>query len=179
MRILVTYGSKRGGTEGLARQVADTLRDEGLEAEVRPPGDIEDLSAYDAVIVGGALYASRWHRFARRFVHRHARELLRVPVWFFSSGPLDSSAAEQEIAPTRQVQTLMDEVGARGHMTFGGRLEKDAKGFIARDMAREHAGDWRDNRHIQRWVAGVAADLNAPRADRPTPVESAPEARPY
>lgn len=177
MRVLVTYGSKRGGTEGIARQVAETLRVEGLDVELRPPGEIDDVSAYDAVIVGGALYANRWFRLARRFVHRHAQKLRERPVWFFSSGPLDGTAEQSEIAPTSQVQALMKQVGARGHMTFGGRLEKDAKGFIAHAMARTHAGDWRDSGHIQRWARSVAAELRPGREGRPTPVEPAPEAQ--
>ncbi|WP_163993171.1 flavodoxin domain-containing protein [Pyxidicoccus caerfyrddinensis] len=175
MRVLVTYGSKRGGTEGIARQVVETLRAEGLDAELRPPGEIDDVSAYDAVIVGGALYANRWFRLARRFVHRHAQKLRERSVWFFSSGPLDDTAEQSEIAPTSQVQALMKQVGARGHMTFGGRLEKDAKGFIAHAMARTHAGDWRDSGHIQRWARSVAAELRPGREGRPSPVESAPE----
>ncbi|MBZ4420989.1 flavodoxin domain-containing protein [Myxococcus sp. RHSTA-1-4] len=177
MRVLVTYGSKRGGTEGIARQVAEVLRGEGLDAEVRPPKEVEDVAAYDAVIVGGALYANRWYRLARRFVHRHAGVLREKPVWFFSSGPLDSSAVEGEIAPTHQVQALMEQVGARGHMTFGGRLEANAKGFIARAMAREHTGDWRDSGHIRRWAGSVAAELKARQEGRPIPVEPPPEAR--
>ena len=175
MRILVTYGSKRGGTEGIARQVAEVLRAEGHEADVRPPRDIEDVAAYDAVIVGGALYANRWYRLARRFVHRHAQKLREKPVWFFSSGPLDTSAVEGGIGPTTQVRALMEEVGARGHMTFGGRLEKDAKGFIARAMARTHAGDWRDSEQIRRWALSVAEALRPGSDVRPTPVEPAPE----
>ena len=41
------------------------------------------------MIVGGALYAFRWHKDARRFVKRHADELAGRPTYFFSSGPLD------------------------------------------------------------------------------------------
>ncbi|NOK16811.1 flavodoxin domain-containing protein [Corallococcus carmarthensis] len=176
MRVLVTYGSKRGGTEGIARRIAETLRDEGLDVELHPPEDIDEVSAYDAVIVGGALYANRWFRSARHFVHRHAQKLRERPVWFFSSGPLDDTAEQHEIAPTAQVQVLLSQVGARGHMTFGGRLEKDAKGFIAHAMARTHAGDWRDSGHIQRWARSVAAELRPEREGFPAPVESAPEA---
>lgn len=34
MRVLVTYGSARGGTKGLARLVADDLRDEGVTVDL-------------------------------------------------------------------------------------------------------------------------------------------------
>ncbi|RKG81714.1 flavodoxin domain-containing protein [Corallococcus terminator] len=159
MRVLVTYGSKRGGTEGIARWLAQALRDEGLDAEVAAPQDVGDVSGYGAVIVGGSLYANRWHRDARRFVHRHARRLRERPTWFFSSGPLDASASDGDLPPTPQVRALMEQVHASGHMTFGGRLEADARGFLARSMAREHAGDWRDLEQLRRWAASLAEAL--------------------
>jgi hypothetical protein len=45
----------------------------------------------------------------------------------------------------------MTRVGARGHVTFGGRLEKDARGLIAGAMAKKRAGDWRDPERIRAW----------------------------
>ncbi|RKH71649.1 flavodoxin [Corallococcus interemptor] len=159
MRILITYGSKLGGTREIAGLMARVLRDEGFDAEAAPPEAVDDVRVYDAVIVGGGLYANHWHHRARRFVHHHLHELRGRPVWFFSSGPLDDSASQERIPPTAQVRALMEQVGARGHETFGGRLESDARGFIAHAMAREHAGDWRDPGRITRWVRGVALEL--------------------
>ncbi|MBN8233310.1 flavodoxin [Corallococcus macrosporus] len=159
MRILITYGSKLGGTREIAGQLASGLRAAGLDARALPPEEVDDVRAYDAVIVGGGLYAGRWHRRARRFVHRHVQALRERPVWFFSSGPLDDSASRGNVPPTTQVRALMEQVGARGHVTFGGRLEPDARGFIARAMAREHAGDWRDPEHVTRWAHSVALEL--------------------
>jgi len=163
MRVLVTWGSKRGGTEGIARIVGQSLRDEGHAVDVLPPREAARASGYEAVVVGGGLYANRWHPAARRFVRRREQELRRVPTWFFSSGPLDESAERLEIPPTRQVATLMERVGAVGHVTFGGRLAPDAKGFPASGMARTRAGDWRSPEHIRAWAAGVARALPSAR----------------
>jgi len=55
MRILVTYGSTRGGTQGLAEMVAEDLRTEGFEVDLLPPPQVRRLDGYDAVIAGGAL----------------------------------------------------------------------------------------------------------------------------
>ncbi len=159
MRALVTYGSTRGGTEGLAAMVADGLRYEGIVADLLPPGQVKKLNDYDAVIVGGALYATRWHRQARRFVRRHASELRQRPTFFFSSGPLDDSAERGVIPPVAQVEALMERVGACDHVTFGGRLAADAKGFPASAMAKKLSGDWRDQAHVRAWAKSVAARL--------------------
>jgi menaquinone-dependent protoporphyrinogen oxidase len=159
MRILITVGSRRGGTEGLACMLADDLRAEGIDAEVVVPGKVGALDRYDVVIVGGALYANRWHRAARRFVRSHADQLRERPAYFFSSGPLDNSATEAEIPPVRQVRALMDRVGARDHATFGGRLSPEARGFPASVMAKKMAGDYRDATQVRAWAHAIATTL--------------------
>jgi hypothetical protein len=92
-------------------------------------------------------------------------------VWFFSSGPLDDSSDREEISPTLQVQTLMERVGAIGHVTFGGRLTSDAHGFPANAMAKKRSGDWRNLSRIRAWAAEIARLL--PTA-RPGPVVEQP-----
>ncbi len=159
MTMLVTYGSKRGGTEGLAGMVADALRHEGFAAEVMPAGDVRSLDGFDGVVVGGALYANRWHKDARRFVQRHTKELRNRPVYFFSSGPLDESAATKVIPPVKGVQKLMDRVDARDHATFGGDCRPTRRASPPVRWPRRSAGDWRDADHVGRWIASVAADL--------------------
>ena len=139
MRVLVTFGSSRGGTQGLAEMVAEDLREEGFDVDVLPPRRLKRLDEYDAVIVGGALYASRWPREARRFVKRHTPELRRRLVYFFSSGPLDHSAAGGDIPPAKGVKALMERVGARGHITFGGRLLPRRQG-VPGECRGEEAG---------------------------------------
>jgi menaquinone-dependent protoporphyrinogen oxidase len=119
MRVLVTYGSERGGTGGLTEK--------GLTVDLLPPEDIDSLDGYDAVVVDGAL-------------KRHTSELKQRPVNFFSSGPLDDSAIRTDIPPVKGLKALMERVGARGQVTFGGRLAADAKGFPASTMAKNRAG---------------------------------------
>ncbi len=160
MRVLVVYGSRMGGTQGLAEWVGRELEANGLEAKVVPASAVKTLHGFDAVILGGALYSLRWHKDARSFVRRHRKALATVPVWFFSSGPLDDSATMQEIPPVRFVKKAMERIGARGHATFGGRMPADAKGFPAGSMARDNAGDWRDEDHVRDWTKRVAEELH-------------------
>ena len=166
MRVLVVFGSKRGGTAGLADMIGEALTETGCEGVVRPAAGMRDFDGMDAVIVAGGLYANRWHRDARRFVRRNAERLRGLPVWLVSSGPLDDSAERQDIRATKQVQKLADAIGARGHVTFGGSLAPDAKGFPASAMAKTKAGDWRDRAHVQRWVEAVVSQLQSPNSGR-------------
>ena len=80
--VLVTWGSKYGGTEGIARMLGESLEARGKTVvTLMPAAEVYDLHRFDAVIIGGALYGNRWHKDARRFVTRHVRALRRVPVW--------------------------------------------------------------------------------------------------
>lgn len=159
MRVLVTVGSERGGTEELGEMVAEDLRAEGFSVDVRPPREVQRLDEYDAVVVGGAVYALHWHPEAREFVREHAEELQSRPTWFFSSGPLDDSAGSRFIPPVSGVARLMRRVNARGHATFGGRLAPDAKGLAASAMAKRHSGDWRDPAQVGKWAHDIADQL--------------------
>jgi menaquinone-dependent protoporphyrinogen oxidase len=179
MRILVAYGSERGGTAGIADMLGAALTAQDLRVDVRPAKEAVGVEGYDAVIVGGALYMGRWHRDARRFIKRHAKVLQNLPVWLFSSGPLDDSAMRNELPPVAQVARLMNWIGARGHKTFGGRLLPDAKGFVASMIAKHRSGDWRDPRLVRAWaeeiVEAVRAGQPASRRAWPRVEEQPPE----
>jgi menaquinone-dependent protoporphyrinogen oxidase len=159
MRVLVTWASKRGGTAGIAAMIAEALRAGGLDVTAIPVEQVTALDGFDAIVIGGALYANLWPWRARRFVNRHIDVLRTKPVWLFSSGPLDASADTTEIPPAPVVSVLAERVGAIGHATFGGRLEPAAKGFPAGAMAKSHSGDWRNADRIHAWATAIAAAL--------------------
>ncbi|MFJ2738159.1 flavodoxin domain-containing protein [Streptomyces sp. NPDC087440] len=161
-RALVAYGTKNGSTAGIAEVVGEALRCCGMEAEVCSAAEVEDVTSYDLVVLGGALYAGRWHGDAVRFARRHRAELLHRSVWLFSSGPLDPSAGERNIPPVRGARRVMDRLDAREHATFGGRLEQGAQGRMARMIvASGRGGDFRDFGAISAWAADMALKLGA------------------
>lgn len=162
--VLIAYGTTNGSTARIAETIAQVLRKEGMSATAVPAHSMTDVGAYDAVVVGGGLYAGRWHKDARRFVRRHGGELAGRPLWLFSSGPLDASASERNIPPVPGVQRAMVRLGAQEHVTFGGCLEEGAQGFIARKIVSSgKGGDFRDFAQIEAWAGRIAARL----ADKP------------
>jgi menaquinone-dependent protoporphyrinogen oxidase len=174
---MVVYGSTRGGTAGLAHMVADACATHGLSTSVRRAGDVRDLTNADAVIVGGAIYSNRWHPDTVAFAGRHRATLKHLPVWFFSSGPLDDSARSGSIAAVPQVSKLARDIDIRGHMTFGGMLDKRPSGILAMSAWRSE-GDFRDRRHVAEWVERIAAELNAGSAATVRVIESTPSQQP-
>ncbi|MFK0175113.1 flavodoxin domain-containing protein [Streptomyces xanthochromogenes] len=158
--MLVVYGTRNGSTQEIAESIGNSLRTEGLAVDVRPAADVRDVCPYSAVVVGGGLYANRWHRDARRFVRRHRRPLGDRSLWLFSSGPLDPSAGERDIPPVPGVRRIADRLGARGHATFGGRLDDTATGRLARMIVKSgKGGDFRDFGKVTAWASGIADAL--------------------
>ncbi|WP_329461639.1 flavodoxin domain-containing protein [Streptomyces sp. NBC_01431] len=162
-RVLVAYGTKHGATAGIAAQIGATLREDGLDAVVVPADDVDDVRGYDAVVLGGALYAGHWSRKAKRCAERNAHYLQHRPVWLFSSGPLDHSAEERDIAPVRAVAQQMERLGARQHVTFGGSITENTPGLAAKMLARAgKAGDYREPERIRTWAHHISAELTGP-----------------
>ncbi|MET9881827.1 flavodoxin domain-containing protein [Streptomyces sp. NPDC006430] len=163
-RVLVAYGSKHGATAGIAEQIGRSLREDGLDAVVLPADDVDDVRGYDAVVLGGALYAGHWSGKAKRCAERNADSLKHRPVWLFSSGPVDSSAEQHDIAPVPAVARQMERLGAREHVTFGGSITASTPGLIARAMVRKgKGGDFRNPERIQTWAHHISAELAASR----------------
>lgn len=160
--VLVAYGSRNGGTAEIARWIAETLEAEGVDAEVRPASAVSDPRPYTAVLLGSGVYGGRWLREATQFARRHRKDLLDVPVWLFSSGPLDRSASENELPPVRGAVKVADMLDARDHVTFGGRLVPGARGLVARTiLSSGKGGDFRDREQISGWAGRVAREVAA------------------
>lgn len=172
-RALVVFGSKNGGTAGLARMIGAELSRNGWTVIVQDAAQPADLRDLDLVVAGGALYENRWQKDARRFIRKNETALRDLPVWLFSSGPLDDSARSGDIAAVAQVQDLARRIEARGHMTFGGVLSLDAHGFLAHSMAKKYAGDYRDPQHVADWVHQIQHDLAPAEIVLPAPRDAA------
>jgi menaquinone-dependent protoporphyrinogen oxidase len=163
MRVLVTAASKHGATTEIAGAVATALRERGLTVDLTPPSQVTAVEPYDAVVLGSGVYAGRWVEEARTFVDRHAESLATRPVWLFSSGPLGDPPKPAEDAV--DAAPIGERLGARGHRTFAGRLDRSELGFMERtitNVVRAPDGDFRDWEAIRAWAGEIAAELAAP-----------------
>ncbi len=161
MQALVVHASDRGSTTELAGWIGDAFAERGIEVEVRACEQVTELAEVQAVVVAGALYLGRWHPEARRFVKRFAEPLRRRMVWLCSTGPLDHSATQQELPAVSDVTRALQRSRARGHRTFGGKLDADATGLLASQVAAQSAGDYRDRAQVTAWAQHLADTLVA------------------
>jgi len=82
-KVLVTYASRFGSTEGVAQAISRTLSENGLMADVVPMRDVRDLSAYDAVVAGSAINGGAWLPEAMQFMQANKSELCKKPFAAF------------------------------------------------------------------------------------------------
>lgn len=158
MKILVTAASKHGSTEEIATDLADELRQLGLDTAVVHPDDVTSLDPYAAVIIGSAVYAGQWMAPAKQFVDRFSDELKQRQVWLFSSGP---AGDPPQPAPNKavDVSAIIAATNAREHQVFAGKIERNALGFAERTLVRAFhiaVGDYRDWSQIDAWAVEIA-----------------------
>jgi len=160
-RVLVAYASKMGSNAEVAEAIALVLVEAGLEAEVLPVREVKDLSTYDAVVLGSALYAAHWRRDAHRFVAKRREVLATKALWLWSSGPLDRVLAASDLPPSANVLETMGDTPFRSHRTFGGKLDPDAPDVDEQILLTHHQGDFRDWTKIRAYAAEIARELSA------------------
>jgi menaquinone-dependent protoporphyrinogen oxidase len=165
-RVLVAYGTKHGATAEIAEHIGAILREEGHEAVVSAARDVTDPAAFDAVVLGSAVYMGRWRRDARALLKRVGLGDGVRRLWLFSSGPgADDkpNPADRWMHP-RKIREAGERLGARDQVVFGGRVPPDPGNFMERSMLKRTPEDKRDARDfdaIADWARGIAAALRA------------------
>lgn len=161
MRVLVAVASRHGSTREIGEEIAAVLTGAGHTAQVLDPDEVETLEPYDAVVLGSAVYVGRWAASARAMVDRLAAGLAARPVWLFSSGPVGTPPVP--VGEPDEVPSLMTRLGAQGHRTFAGRLDKNSLALAERAVVAllqaEH-GDFRCWPDIRDWSRAIGQELH-------------------
>ena len=147
--ILVAYASKKGSTEEVATFVGNRLRARGLGVDVRKAGEVEDITFYDGVVLGGSLYFGRWHSDATSFLKRFQERPLAV----FALGP--KTASEHDLAEARaQLERALGDAEPATIAVFGGVIDPKKLRFPFNRLPASDARDWTA---IAAWADEVAS----------------------
>lgn len=158
--VLVGYATRYGSTQDVAEAVAQALRENGLEAELKCLRDVRTLAGYGSVVMGAPLFMFRWHKEALRFLSRHQKALMQRPTAVFALGPTHEPHDEQE---WRDSQSQLDKELARypwfkpvALQMFGGKYDPAKLRFPINVLAGDvPASDLRDWEAIRAWAAGL------------------------
>jgi menaquinone-dependent protoporphyrinogen oxidase len=157
--ILLTYATRFGSTQEVAETIAATLREAGLEVDIRPMQEVKQLDQYDAVVLGAAIYNAKWHPDAHQFLSQHQRTLMQQPVVIFALGPLSTS----DVAKRNSRRQLDSELAKYLWLKpvavemFVGKLDPAKLGFFER--LGTTASDHRNWDAIRAWANALPAQL--------------------
>ncbi len=158
-KILVAYASKCGSTGGVAEVIGQALCDEGAAVDVRLATEVNDLSAYQAVILGSAIRMGRWLPEAVKFVEAQQDALRQVPVAYFTvcmTLQEDSEENRREVAayvdPVSEIVQPVNVGAFAGAMDYG-QLSLPFQLMIK--MIKVPEGDFRNWDSIHTWGSNV------------------------
>lgn len=165
MQVLVTYATKYGATAEIAAKIGQTLQQAGFQADVLPAGEVGDVAAYQAVIVGSAVYVGKWRKEAVEFLEDNEDALAQRLVWIFSSGPTGEGDAEELLKgwllPEAQ-KALVERIQPRGIVVFHGELDQQKLNLLEKWVIKNvkaPLGDFRNWDGITAWATEIAAAL--------------------
>jgi menaquinone-dependent protoporphyrinogen oxidase len=164
MKILITYSSRHGATEEIASAITKTISQSFPDTEISDVSEVKDISDYDAVVLGSAVYAGSWRKPAMQFAQKNMVELKRLPLWTFSSGPLGEAKESRNEPIGPNVIKLMEELKPIEHKVFSGNLDKSKLNFAEKGIikiVKATYGDYRDFEEIRSWATSIAKDLKA------------------
>jgi menaquinone-dependent protoporphyrinogen oxidase len=171
MRVLVVYASAYGATKGIAERIAETLRAEHLEVDLRSAeADFRRIAdeEYDAYVIGSAIHAGHWLKSATEFVREHAVTLARRPSWLFSSGPIGEKYVHEPQPDPKEIAEFRRSLDVYDHVVFAGAFDPETAdlsraGWLEKQISTRFlpVGDFRDWEAIEGWARRVARELSA------------------
>lgn len=142
MKALVVYGTRWGGTVGVAEKIGDSLRKAGytvdvVDAKKKPPR--ADL--YDLVVVGSGIRADSWTREALKFLGKNACILEDKKTALFVSCQMADNEEEEarEKAKRKYLVKIAEKYGLSpiAYGFFGGFMDfSNSHGLLVDIMVR-------------------------------------------
>ena len=150
MRVLVVYGSRWGGTVGVAEKIGDALRKEAFAVDVvdarKNPMNVD---AYDLVIVGSGIRADKWTKETLKFLEKNANVLRRKKTALFVSCQMaDREKEAREKAKNAYLLKISAQYGLNpvSYGFFGGFMDfKKSHGLLVDIIVRVNGRNLRKN----------------------------------
>lgn len=172
-KILVAYESYLGSTGGIAKAIGETFCQLGAYVEVKLISQVNDLSQYQAAVIGSAVQKAQWMPKAIDFVRQNQDQLRQIKVAYFLSclamvkalGPASKETAKARQVAASYLNPVLKGVPAVKPVDsglFAGVLDYDKLSFLEELIMRSKMdkrgiapGDYRDFPAIRSWAANL------------------------
>jgi menaquinone-dependent protoporphyrinogen oxidase len=165
-RVLISYASRCGSTGGVAEAMGQVLCGMGASADIRLVGNVNDLSPYDAVLVGSAIRRGKWLPEAVGFVKDNQDILGRLPIAYFvvcltmkDNTAENRSTAMAYLDPVRKEAPKIQPVAVG---LFPGAINFSKLSFVDKTIMKAKGateGDYRDWPAVKTWASAVGPML--------------------
>ena len=162
--VLVAYGTRTGTTKAIAEAIHDALCRYGVEADLRDARDVEDVSAYDAVILGSAIRAGNLMPEAVKLVEANQDALAEKPLAaFVVCATLKDDTEENRETVRGYLGPIRELVEPALEGYFAGAIDRSKLSLPMRLMMKAmkaEDGDWRDWEAVRAWAGQLPSALD-------------------
>ncbi|MBI1256257.1 MAG: flavodoxin [Chloroflexi bacterium] len=165
-RVLVAYASRHNSTAEIAFAIGGVLQQSPqLQVDIEQVDHVKDITPYQVVVLGSAIYMGQWQAAAADFLKQRQRELEQRSVWLFSSGPIgdgDPKTLMNGWVFPEVLQPFADRIKPRDIALFHGKLERDWLNILEKAAVKfvgASTGDSRDWKMIRAWANKIAEAL--------------------
>ena len=166
-RILVVYASNYGSTGGVADAIGKALCSKGADVDVLLMKNAANLSSYQGIIIGSAIYMGKWLPEAIDFVKKNREILRQVPVAYFLACMTLCKPTEENkvktLAYLDPVLKAIPEIKPVGIGAFAGALDYNNLSWLNKKILKSKGtpeGDFRDWKAIRAWAEESAFTIS-------------------
>jgi menaquinone-dependent protoporphyrinogen oxidase len=171
-KILVVYDTKYGATRTIADKIQEVLCGQGAQVDMSLVKRIQDVSAYDAVIIGSAIINEQWRPDMLKFLKAQQSVLATKPVAIFIVCGLlkDDTAENRQTAQKYYIDAVLKKVpgivpvGSAG--LFAGIMDYSVLTPVDEFLVRAlfgtmlPEGDYRNFDKVTQWTNDILPLLN-------------------
>lgn len=162
-KILIAYASKCGSTAEIAQKIGEVLSTHNLGVDVKPVGQITDVSGYQAVVIGSAIRFGQWLPEGVSFLKNNHDALQSKPTAMFTVHMQNTDdSTEARANRDLYVKAAREQISPKVEKYFTGMIEMARLSFLERlvyKAVKAKDGDDRDWNDIQSWAESLPASL--------------------
>ena len=116
-KALIVYGTRYGAAASTSEEIANILRQKGLDVEVVNAKEekVKDIAQYDLIVVGSGIQINRWTGEPEDFLKKHQKELSTKKLALFVCCGSATDKTKPDAA-LKARQKYLEEKAAKYHL---------------------------------------------------------------